>query len=414
MTQHNEPKAVEPRRPSASLNRREFLAAAGATAAAFTLVRPRAVRGSQASAKIALGLIGCGGRGTWIADLFKNHGGYEWVAAADYFEDRVNVFGEKFGIDAARRYTGLSGYRKLIDSKLDAVVIESPPYFHPEQAAAGIAGGRHVYLAKPIAVDVPGCTTIAEAGRQATAKKLVFLADFQTRADATYREAVKRVHNGDIGRIVSAEAVYYCGVTWGDATLDPADAEARLRAWGVDRALSGDVITEQNIHALDVATWILDAAPLRAVGSCGRKARGGSGNCNDHFAVVYGFPNDVLLSFASKQYGQGYDDIGCRVFGPRGTIDTHYFGTVNIRGETPYAGGKMDNLYTDGVVANIKEFHDCITTGRHENLTVAPSVRSNLTTLLGRMAAYTGRAVTWDEMMKANEKLAADLKGLKA
>lgn len=395
------------------LNRRQFLAA-GTTALAFTVLDPRLARGSRANAKVSLGLIGCGGRGTWLAELFKNHGGYEWVAAADYFEDRVNAFGEKFGVEASRRYTGLSGHRKLIESKLDAVVIESPPYFHAEQAAAAVAGGRHVFLAKPVAVDVPGCLTVAEAGRQATEKKLVFLVDFQTRADPTYREVAKRIHAGDLGRIVSGEAVYYCDTTWGAPTFNAEDAEARLRAWGVDRVLSGDIITEQNIHALDVATWLLDAAPLRAMGACGRKARRGNGDCNDHFAVVYVFPGDVPLSFSSKQFGQGLDDIGCWMFGARGTAETHYFGAVRIRGETPYAGDTMKNLYTDGAVANIAAFHECITNGNCDNPTAAASVRSNLTTILGRMAAYQGGIVTWEEMLKANQKWDANLKGLKA
>lgn len=182
----------------------------------------------------------------------------------------------------------------------------------------------------------------------------------------------------------------------------------------MDKLLSGDIITEQNIHTLDVASWIIDEAPLSAVGVYGRKARTGSGNVNDHFAVVYRFPNDVVLMFASKQYGQGQDDIGCWMFGTKGTIDTHYFGNVCIRGAVPYKGGGVGNLFTDGVVANIATFHDSISTGKFDNPTVAPSVRSNLTTILGRTACYKGTLLTWDEMMKANEKLEFDTKGMKA
>ena len=184
-------------------NRREFMAA-GTSALAFSVLNPRLVHGSQANSKIALGLIGCGGRGTWIADYFKSHGGFELVAAADYFEDRVNAFGDKFGIEPSRRFSGLAGYRRLLEGKLDAVAIESPPYFHPEQAAAAIQSGQHAYLAKPVAVDVPGCTTVADAGRSASERSLVFLVDFQTRADPTFREVAKRVHYGEIGRIVNA------------------------------------------------------------------------------------------------------------------------------------------------------------------------------------------------------------------
>jgi len=390
--------------------RREVLK--GVAAATFTIMKPSLVRGAGANSKIELGMIGCGGRGNWIMNLFNKHKGYQVVACADYFKDRVDRFGEKFGVPAERRYTGLSNHAKLLAGKLDAVAIESPPYFHPIHAAAAVEAGRHVYLAKPIAVDVPGCTTIGEAGKKATARKLVFLVDFQTRASAIYQEAVKRVHNGDIGRLVNGVAVYYCGFMFGKTR--PNDPEGRLRRWCLDQVLSGDIITEQNIHALDVACWILDADPISAVGTGGRKLRTGDGVIYDHFNLVYTFPKDVPISFTSRQFGHGQGDIGCWAFGSRGTIDTHYFGSVKILGDTPYAGGKMANLFTQGAVNNIATFHKSITGGAYHNPTVAPSVRSNLTTILGRTAAYTGRKVTWAEMMKANEKLDAKLEGLKA
>jgi myo-inositol 2-dehydrogenase / D-chiro-inositol 1-dehydrogenase len=141
------------------------------------------------------------------------------------------------------------------------------------------------------------------------------------------------------------------------------------------------------------------------VGTCGKKGRVDPGTCNGHFAVIYTFPNDVIVNFTSKQYGTGYDDIGCRMFGPKGMFDSHYFGIVRIVGEKSYKGGKLDNLYTDGAVKNIADFHANITKGDYSNTTVAPSMRSNLTTILGRTAAYKKAEVTWDEMIKADEKL---------
>jgi len=118
----------------------------------------------------------------------------------------VDACGEKCGVPSANRYTGLAGYRRLLERELDVVVIISPPYFHPEQAAAAVAAGRHVYLAKPVAVDVPGCQSIAESSDQAAARQRCFLVDFQTRANASYQEVVRRVRAGQIGRIVSGEA----------------------------------------------------------------------------------------------------------------------------------------------------------------------------------------------------------------
>ena len=397
-------------------SRRAFLTTAAAIGGPL-LVSPKTAFGTQANSRIRLGAIGCGGRGTWIAELFQKHGGFEIRAAADYFQDRVDEFGGKLQVPAERRHAGLQGYGRLLESDLDAVAIESPPCFHPRHAADTVAAGKHVFLAKPVAVDVPGCRTVEESGRKATEKKRAFLVDFQTRTDPYYREAVKRAQYGDIGRIICGEATYVCGPTWGDQakwlTEKPGDPELRLRAWGLDRALSGDVITEQNIHALDVAAWILDAAPLHAVGTGGRRART-AGTCWDHFSVIFTFPQDVVVTFVSKQLGDGWDDICCRMYGTEGTLDSHYFGEVSIRGKVPYRGGKIPSLYQDGAVANIAAFHDSITRGDFSNSTVAASVRSNLTTILGRTAAWRHGKVTWDEMMSASEALEPDLAGLRS
>src|ERR1019366_1325175 len=123
---------------AAPITRRRFIAGTGASVLAFTVLKLGLVGGAEANSKIDIGLIGCGGRGKWIADLFQKNGGYNFVAVADYFQDHADEAGEKLKVPAANRYTGLSGYKKLLQQKLDAVVIESPPYFHPEQAAAGI------------------------------------------------------------------------------------------------------------------------------------------------------------------------------------------------------------------------------------------------------------------------------------
>lgn len=394
-------------------NRREFLAAGGVMA--FTIMEPSLVFGSRANETIRLGLIGCGKRGQWIARLFREHGGYTLAAVHDYFLDRVKVVAGEFAIPENRCYSGLLGYRRMLDEGgIDAVVIESPPYFHPAQAASAVEAGVHVFLAKPVAVDVPGCQMIQDAGQKATTKKLVFLVDFQTRTSPLYQEAVRRVQTGDLGMIVSGEAVYYCGPTWvPPADCDPKNPEDLLRAWGAFRLLSGDVITEQNIHALDVATWFLDAAPVRAYGVGGRKGKVGPGDCWDHFSVIFTFPNDVVVTFASKQYGAGYDDIGCRIFGTEGTADTHYFGNVSIQGKKPFPGGSTGSLYADGARSNIKTFYESIKAGEVSNPTVAPSVRSNLTTILGRMAAYQKLEVTWEQMLASQERWEFDLTGLK-
>jgi myo-inositol 2-dehydrogenase / D-chiro-inositol 1-dehydrogenase len=402
--------------PAAGLSRRRFLTDTGAAALAFTVVRPELVRGSSANSKVDLGVIGCGGRGAWIADLFQKHGGYNLVAAADYFRDRVDAFGDKLGVPPERRFTGLSGYRRLLEQKVDAVAIISPPFFHPAQAADAVAAGKHVYLAKPIAVDVPGCTTVRESAAKATAGGLCFLVDFQTRANPLFVEALGRVHDGALGRFAFGEAMYHAE----DPFLDKAEyarsgePEGRLRAWGLFRELSGDIITEQNIHTLDVTSWIMGQPPVCAYGTGGRKVRG-VGTCWDTFSLVFKYPEDVGITFSSRQFnGQGTrpEGIRNRMFGSDGVLETEYGGQVLIRGKQFYHGGETPDIYLQGAVANIATFHETIARADVGNTTVGESVQSTLLTILGRTAAYEGRVVTWDEITRSDERLVPDLTGL--
>ena len=404
---------------AARINRRRFMAGAGAAALSFTIVKPQLVRGAAAGSKVNLGLIGCGGRGTWIAELFQQHGGYNVVAVADYFQDRIDSAGEKLGVPAANRFPGLSGYKKLLE-KVDAVAIESPPYFHPEQAAAAVEAGCHTYVAKPIAVDVPGCHSIGDSGKRAAKNKRCFLIDFQTRAAPIYIEALKRLRDGALGEIVFGEAIYHATCPFGRMydtwRSDPKNPENRLRAWGLDRVISGDIITEQNIHTLDVMNWIMDVEPVYAVGTCGRTVRP-VGTCNDHFALLFEYPNKIGITFSSRQiegHGTQPEGIRNRMFGSKGVLETEYGGQVIIRGENFYRGGSSPGIYKDGAVANIATFHKSIVEGNYANPTVETSVRSNLITILGRTAAYTGEKVMWANIVKSTEKLEAGLKGLKS
>jgi myo-inositol 2-dehydrogenase / D-chiro-inositol 1-dehydrogenase len=401
---------------AAGLSRRRFLAEAGTAALAFSVVTPERLRASSVGKKVDLGIIGCGGRGSWIADLFQKHGGYNVVAAADYFPDRVNKLADKLGVPSARRFTGLAGYRRLLDTQLDAVAIESPPFFHPTQAADAVAAGKHVYLAKPIAVDVPGCKTVQESAAKATADSRCFLVDFQTRANELFVEALRRVHGGAIGRFAFGEATYHAEDPF-EGQVQYArsdDPESRLRAWGLSRELSGDIITEQNIHTLDVASWIMGQPPVSAYGTGGRKFRD-VGTCWDTFSLVFQYADNVGITFSSRQFnGQGTrpEGIRNRMFGSDGVLETEYGGQVLIRGKQFYRGGQTPTIYEQGAVNNIATFYDAIQRGDYSNATVPESVRSNLVTILGRTAAYRGQVVTWDELLRGDEPVVADLKGL--
>ena len=400
-----------------STNRRSFLKTMLAAGAA-PIVLPSISSAAHHGKKVKLGIIGTGGRGQWIGDLFAKDGGYDIVAGADYFQDRLDQFSEKLAVPANKCYSGLNGYKKLIESGgVDAVAIMSPPYFHPEQAEAAVKAGKHVYCSKPIAVDVPGCLSIDESGALATKKGLTFLVDFQTRANEFFQEAIKRVHDGALGKLCWGESFYHAGDPFGHAPdylkKNPNDPEARLRVWGVDQVLSGDIITEQNIHTLDVMSWIMDKTPVRARGASSQKVRPW-GNCQDHFSIIFDYGNDIDVNFSSRQFnahGTKPDGIWNRMYGEDGTLEAKYSGPVLIRGgkDTFYRGGDSAGVFTSGAIANIASFHKAVKAGDASNTTIAPSVRSNLVTILGREASYSGKTVTWKKLMKEKKALKLDL-----
>ncbi len=377
------------------IDRRDFLKSAAAVAS-FTVLPAAAVTSYAQNSKVELGIIGCGGRGKWIGRLFQEMSDYKVVALHDYFRDRIERAAKELDVPKERHYLGLDGYKDLLAGKVDAVAIISPPCFHPAQAVAAMQAGKHTYIAKPVAVDVPGCLSVLETAK--TIKDKSVLIDFQTRNNELYREAAKRVHAGAIGAPVLGQCYYHTGRL--GKQCEPGTELARLRNWVFDKALSGDIIVEQNIHVIDVANWMINAHPVKAMGACGRKARVDVGDCNDHFSVTFFYPDDVLVDFSSAQFMQGYtDDLCMRLYGTEGTVDTHYGGPVSIGGKKEnWAGGKTNTIYQDGAVNNIRDFHASIVDGKPINV-VEDGVMSALSTMLGRKAAYEQRMVTWEELM---------------
>ena len=400
-----------------SVTRRTFIAQAGIGLVAASSAS-RSIAQRTGNDRVRLGLVGCGGRGKWILDLFQQHGGFEPVALADYFPGRIEEAVTKAKLGGVRRYTGLNCAEKMIaQGGLDAVAIISPPYFHPAQAQAAVAAGLHVYLAKPAAVDVPGCHSIAETGRTARRKGQVFLVDFQTRVNEFYVEAVRRLHAGGIGDYCFGEAVYHAERL--TIKAPPGSTEARLQNWVFDQALSGDIIVEQNIHAIDVMSWVMrDAPPVRCTGTGGRRVRIDVGDAWDHYALVYEYPNQVGITFSSRQFDAHGEPGGIlnRMFGTKGVYSSKYGGQVMIRGaaENFYRGGMTNAIYKEGAVANIQAFHAQIQARDATNPTLEPSVTSNLVAIMGRMAAQEQRSVTWGEVTGSKKKLRADLAGLES
>ncbi len=377
--------------------RRRFLT----TGAGVLIVSPSIAFGSQANSTPELGLIGCGNRGVWIAGHFLEQTGAKVTAIADAFEPPLATFREKFGVDAKRSFAGLDAYRELVRTNVDAVVIESPPYFHPDHAMAAVQAGKHVFCAKPVATDVPGTQLFLRASEEAARRKLNFLVDFQTRVRPVFQEAAARVHNGGIGDPVFGHVYYHAGRNRAADTSGLDASQAEVKGWLHTRRLSGDIIVEQNVHVIDVACWYLNGHPLQATGICGQGARH-TGDVSDHFQVTYLFDRGVKVDFSSVQFAKGYSDLCIRLYGSSGTCDSHYNGMVRITGDQPWNGSEKDNTFNGGAIQNIKDFIGAVRAGSPPMNNAAASAQSNFTAILGRMAAARQRPVTWPEMMASN------------
>ncbi len=393
---------------SAGVARRDFLRA---TAAGMTFNAP-AILGQNASsqAPVRFGLIGCGGRGTHDASVLISEAGAQLVALADLFENKLTPAKEKLdrvldqkGFPAVapnRLYQGPDAAEQLAHSDLDAVLIAITPYFYPGVLEKVATTGRHIYCEKPVATDVAGCLKVIDLARRLDGK-VVFHVGLQVPWATAMQEMGRRIEQGAIGDIVTAQSFFYYG--GGGRKREPgvSNAEARLRAWGGDRILSGDIVVEQNVHGLDKINWILKSHPVSAVARGGRKARTDFGDVWDHFVAELTYPNGVIASFHSTQFLKGWMDTGERFFGTRGTSESHYVGGVRVYGEQAWDSG-VNEIIAD---AERNKFRAFVADIRSRNLRNEGfrGAESTLTAILVRTAAYTGRETTWDAVVSSNE-----------
>jgi len=407
---------------TASPSRRTFLKSSAATGAGLMFIPAASVFGTPANSSLGLGIIGCGGRGNYDGGEFVNNTDVRVTALMDLFDDRLTATKARFdkiaeqkgyaGVAASNVFKGARSYEKLVQSKdVDLVLITSPPYFHPDHLEAAVAAGKHAFLEKPVATDVQGCMRVINAGKKANGKLSIHVG-FQKRYDDGYRAIIEKIHAGEIGDIVLGQTYYYTNDLGRQDKAGFSELENRLRNWVFDRALSGDILVEQNIHILDIVNWALKAHPIKAVGTCGRAMRKevtaipADYLCSDHFIMTYTYPGDVHISFNSNQFrNKGYRQTGERFFGTKGVSDTLQSGPGKLilnkdEGikvfETPIDLGAAVGKKMKALVESIKS-------GKFENQT-EQGADTTLTTILGRMAAYTGKEVTWEKMLKSNER----------
>ncbi len=394
-------------RPLQTADRRSFLAAAGAAA-----VAPIALGGLRRQDVVEqrwlkVGVVGCGGRGTGAAvNALEASEFVSIVALGDLFEDRVKSAqeglskrGERGTVPDDRLFVGFDAYKGVLATDCDIVILATPPGFRPGHFEAAVAAGKNVFMEKPVAVDPVGIRKVIAAARAADEKKLCVVSGTQRRHEQCYLEAMKRIHDGALGKLSAAKAYWNMGGLWVvEAQADRSDMENQVRNWLYYTWLSGDHITEQHVHNLDVVNWAFQAVPERCVALGGRQARTDPkyGQIFDHFAVDYEYPEQrFALSMCRQQDGTD-GRVQEQIFGSEG-VAILSSGSASIDGVNEWKfKGPQRNPYVQEHI----DLQEAIRTGKPVNEGVRVA-ESTLTAIMGRMAAYTGKVVTWDEAMNS-------------
>ncbi|HEY0670405.1 MAG TPA: Gfo/Idh/MocA family oxidoreductase [Sphingobacteriaceae bacterium] len=411
------------------MKRRTFIKSA-ATISAFSILKPATVFGSRANSAIRLGFIGCGKRGMAVISSMSRNTNVNIVAMADLFDNQlqaakvnINKLNAEKGFPAIRNsniYQGSKAYLKVLNNKdVDAVLISSPCYTHPEFLEAAVAAGKHAYCEKPAAIDVEGCRRIEQLGERLNGK-LSLAIGFQVPHATPYAEMITRIRRGDIGRIVNVQTYYLAS----EVPIKPYKGmsydEARIRNHFHFRELSGGTLLDQGIHMLDICNLALQAHPISAIGSGGLNSGTEFGNAWNNYQVIYQYPDDIKVSYHSTQLGNQFGDVCARFIGTNGIAEAHYTGGVFITGSNPWDSGVARNaaavtaeqrasgvflssLY-DADANKHKNFISSIESGNYLNET-GRGAESTLTAIMGRNAAETQDTVTWDGIRFSNEKI---------
>jgi myo-inositol 2-dehydrogenase / D-chiro-inositol 1-dehydrogenase len=408
--------STDPIHPAKPFGRRRFIRGTAAAALAPALAAGAADPGASGP-KLKLGVVGCGGRGRWIANLFRQHGGYAIHAVADYFPEVAAAAGEAFGVDPGRRFSGLSGYRKLMASGVDAVALETPPCFFPEHVRAAVEAGLHVFMAKPVAVDVPGCQQVAAAAARNTAQNRCFLVDYQMPTDPHVQECARRCREGALGRLTLVKSFYYGGI-FTDSPPGP-NIESRLQhlTWVNDINLGGSYLVNACIHPIQAMMWILGRSPIAANGISHRARPNPHGDSHDTFGIAYEFEDGLIWTHSGRHVngrtGPADPLATCEFLGDAYML-VGYGGKALIRGgRQQYPESTIDDLYAAGATRNIATFHDHISRGRFANETVPMAIESCLATILAREACLRKGRMTMRELLDAKHALPPNLDGLK-
>ncbi len=403
-----------------AMTRRHFLKrSTKATALAGLSVAAYAYAGG--SDRIRIGLVGCGGRGSGAASQALSTGdGVVLVAMGDVFENRLKSslknlkdspqYGQRVQVPESACFVGLDAYQKVIDSGVDVVLLATPPGFRPQHLRAAIDAGKHVFCEKPMATDAPGVRSVLESAAKAKEKNLALVSGFCWRYHLSRRAFYQRVHEGAIGSIRAVYATYLTGPVKpmppaGSRPAGMSDVEWQLHNWYNFTWISGDGLVEQACHSIDKIAWAMNGVlPLKAVATGGRQFPNNEGNIFDHIDVFYEFPDGVRAFMAQRQIVGCYSDNSDYLMGSDGMGNIKGWNDPVITGKESwrYSGPKCDmyQVEHDELFASIRKGQPI-----NDGIWMA---HSTLMALMGRTAAYTGKEVTWDEIMNSQEKFVPD------
>jgi myo-inositol 2-dehydrogenase/D-chiro-inositol 1-dehydrogenase len=402
-------------------NRRDFIktsALAGGALASSSLFSEKLLA-AEKTGTLRVGLIGCGGRGSGAASqALKADKDAVLTAMGDAFEDQLQKSlqtlqkdqPDKVKVTPDKCFVGLDAYQKVIDSGVDVVLLATPPGFRPTHLKAAVAAGKHIFCEKPMATDATGVRSVMESVKLAKEKNLSLVAGFCWRYEGARREFYQRIHDGAIGDIRSIYATYYTGRVKPmpapeERPAGVGDLEWQLRNWYNFVWLSGDGYVEQACHSVDKVAWAMrDVPPLKAVAVGGRQSPNNQGNIFDHMFVVYEYPDELRAFVGQRQMGDTYSDnsdyLMCAA------------GSGKIQGwQAPHYTGKESWRYHGPKTDMYQEEHNQLFASIRSGQPINDGVRmaqSTLMGIMGRMAAYTGQEITWDQALNSEEKLVPD------
>lgn len=396
----------------APFNRRGFLKDSSLLIAGGALLgQLNVARAAQSSGDgtLRFGLVGCGGRGTGAAhDVLTAPGPTKLVAVADAFDNNIQAclrglnreFPEKLDVPPERQFAGLDGYKQVMASDIDFVILATPPGFRPLHFEAAVEAGKHTFMEKPVAVDAPGVRRVLAANEKAKQKGLAVQVGLQRHHEDRYKQTIKRLQDGMIGDIVLGRAYWNSGGLWvRPRTKGQTELEYQIRNWYYFNWLCGDHIVEQHIHNMDVINWLMGGAPVSAQGQGGREVRTGLdyGQIYDHHFVEFTYENGAKMFAQCRHIDGCWNAVSEFAHGTKGS-------SVISNAQIKDASGKELWAYGEGGGnGHQQEQHDFVAALRAGELPNEGEfgAMSTMTAILGRMATYSGQNISMSDALQA-------------